>query len=119
MTTRRRPASGATAARGYGWRHQQQRAKVKRLVDAGQAVCWRCGGWIPPGSKWDLGHLDGHRDVYAGPEHRSCNRATSTHREQRRGRGATGAAPAAALQFFDTVRQHEPNTDDTIDTIGA
>jgi hypothetical protein len=28
---------------------------------------------------WELGHIDGSRSRYAGPEHRKCNRQTATH----------------------------------------
>jgi hypothetical protein len=88
------PKLGKTSARGYGARHQAERAKAKRLVDAGLAYCWRCGGWIPPGTPFDLGHDDQDRSVYRGPEHRGreCpaggNRATSGRRG-RRGRRVT------------------------------
>lgn len=71
------PRSGSTSARGYGWRHQQLRSRVARLVRAGVASCARCGGLIAPGESWDLGHDDDDRRVYTGPEHVRCNRATS------------------------------------------
>ena len=80
------PNAGKTAARGYGAKHQAERAKAKRLVDAGGAHCWRCGGWIDPSKPWDLGHDDHDRTVYRGPEHRGreCpaggNRATAGRR---------------------------------------
>lgn len=80
------PKSGSTTARGYGSQHQKERARAKQLVDAGQAYCWRCGGWIDPAMPWDLGHDDHDRSVYRGPEHRGreCpaggNRATARRR---------------------------------------
>jgi hypothetical protein len=52
-------------------------------VKAGGASCWRCGGAIPAGSAWDLGHVDeaGRRQGFPArpPEHVGCNRATLTH----------------------------------------
>jgi hypothetical protein len=70
-----------TAARGYGWEHQQTRKEWAAAVDAGTVDCWRCGQPITPGQRWDLGHDDHDRTVYRGPEHLRCNRATN-----RRGR---------------------------------
>jgi hypothetical protein len=73
---------GTTTQRGYGVEHQKLRARVKaELVDAGLAVCWRCGCRIHPDEPFDLGHRDGSRTEYAGPEHRKCNRATSGRRK--------------------------------------
>lgn len=44
-----------------------------RKIAKGGVCCWRCGGEIPPGSKWHLGHDDHDRTVYRGPEHALCN----------------------------------------------
>lgn len=86
-----------TDRRGYGWQHQQLRAKLKRTVDAGHAVCWRCSRPIIPGTPWHLGHDDHDRRLYRGPEHARCNTATRTHAAQRR-----AAQRPPALAFFDT-----------------
>jgi hypothetical protein len=41
-------------------------------VEAGSVKCWRCREPIPPGAKWDLGHVEGGG---RHPEHAACNRA--------------------------------------------
>lgn len=73
-----------TTQRGYGREHQKLRAQWRPYVEAGEISCARCGLRIEAGQPWDLGHVDGDRLTYQGPEHRRCNRATSTHRVQRR-----------------------------------
>jgi hypothetical protein len=84
----RRPSR---AQRGGGHDHQQLRREWSAKVDAGDVICWRCGNPIEPGMPWDLGHVDGSNyRLYAGPEHRECNRATSRHRAER---GHTTTAP--------------------------
>ena len=65
--------------RKYGWGHRQQRAAWWPRVAAGVVKCARCGELIDPRERWDLGHIDG-TVAYSGPEHQSCNRATSSHR---------------------------------------
>jgi hypothetical protein len=72
-----------TAERGYGSRHQGLRRAWARKVAAG-VLCVRCGLPIVPGEPWDLGHDDYDRNVYTGPEHRACNRATSRKRHTSR-----------------------------------
>lgn len=66
---------GGTTARGYGWKHQQERAEWAPEVAAGRVTCWRCGEPILPNEAWDLGHADEDRSITRGPEHaRRCNR---------------------------------------------
>jgi hypothetical protein len=81
----RAPARSSTE-RGYGGRHKALRRRWALIVEAGYAICARCGRPIIPGTAWDLGHVDADRSQYAGPEHRRCNRATASHKAQRRGR---------------------------------
>lgn len=77
------PRNGNTTRRGYGWTHQDTRARLAPTVQAGRATCWRCHRPIPPpppqhtcrkGCRspacWDLGHDDHDRTITRGPEHR-------------------------------------------------
>lgn len=73
-----RHVSGSTE--GYGWAHTKVRRSLAPLVDAGHAICARCGEPIAAGAPWDLGHDDLDRSLYSGPEHRRCNRATYKRR---------------------------------------
>lgn len=68
-------ARGSSTARGYGYDHQQQRARLAPLVATGNVKCWRCNEYIV--GDFDLGHDDHDRTKYRGPEHPACNRATS------------------------------------------
>jgi hypothetical protein len=74
---------GSTTERGYGSVHQRTRAAWRAVVDSGGVACARCGCLIEPGSLWDLGHVDGDKSRYAGPEHRRCNRAAGARRGHR------------------------------------
>ena len=69
----------------YGSTHKIIRKRWAPRVAAGLVHCWRCGGLIAPGAKWDLGHIDNggpyHGDRH--PEHRACNRKTMTHLKER------------------------------------
>ena len=72
-----------TTERGYGEAHKARRRREARRIKAGGAICWRCTKPIDPDTpsdQWDLGHDDNDRTKYMGPEHVSCNRATSTHK---------------------------------------
>ena len=66
---------GSASRRGYGARHQAERARWSRYLAQGHAVlCSRCGKPIRRGEAWDLGHTD-DRLAWTGPEHAHCNRS--------------------------------------------
>ena len=79
------PKAGGTVARGYGYEHKQRRKALRALVEAGHAVCSRCGLPIHPLAKWDLDHLD-DRSGYAGPAHRFCNQGAGGRKAARQAR---------------------------------
>jgi hypothetical protein len=87
-------AKAGTTARGYGTKHQRERARWAPRVEAGLVDCGRCGDRIQPGRPWDLGHDDDRR-TYRGPEHPSCNRKAG---------GANGARVTNALRRRGAVR---------------
>jgi hypothetical protein len=77
-------ATKTRAARGYGSAHKAMRERYRALIESGSVVlCARCRRRILPSDAWDLGHVDGDKNRYAGPEHRACNRATSGRRVRR------------------------------------
>jgi hypothetical protein len=78
--TATRPPRPSPVARGYGTAHRLRRKALAPLVATGTVKCARCGKLIGRDTPWDLGHVDGDRSRYLGPEHRRCNRATSSRR---------------------------------------
>ena len=65
----------------YGGLHRRERRKWERVVQAGDAVCARCGRPIVPGSAWHLDHEDsGEARDYLGPSHAACNQAAGARR---------------------------------------
>ena len=90
----------STTEQGYGWRHQQERA---RWVDHQRAggdeesdgrrrgrlrcradECVMPTRWIGKGEAWDLGHEPGQR-AWRGPEHVRCNRRQGAVNSNRTG----------------------------------
>lgn len=67
-------------ARYNNARHRTLRAYFDQFVQAGLAICARCGAPIEPGA-WDLGHDDLDPTQYSGPEHTWCNRG-APHRNK-------------------------------------
>ncbi|MGO9098860.1 MAG: hypothetical protein ACLP9Y_05240 [Mycobacterium sp.] len=111
----RRPHTLTTSERGFGRAHQQERTRVKKLVDAGAAKCSRCGHRIAPGQAWHLDHADTtdahRRGLYRGPSHAHCNLAARNRRQAALARQAQGLPPvedyeepprtARALDWFN------------------
>ena len=72
-------ARKTSTARGYDYRHQQERRRWQPKVDAGLVDCHAVRCIMPtrailPGQAWDLGH-DEARTRWTGPEHAECNRS--------------------------------------------
>ena len=65
-------STASTTSRGYGTAHQAERRRWEPLVEAGVAVCVRCGVPIAPGTGWHLDHRD-DKLGYLGVSHASCN----------------------------------------------
>ena len=60
---RRDLTRGSAAERGYGAEHRELRTSVARVVEAGEAVRFRCGQPIEHGGPWDFGHDDDDRTL--------------------------------------------------------
>jgi len=76
-----------SSQRGYGGKHQAERAEWQARLDAGEVIlCWRCAEPIPRDpAEWDLGHDDDDRNIIRGPEHaRRCNRAAAGRHAHRK-----------------------------------
>lgn len=83
-----------THMRGYGRVHQRLRKAWDARVRTGTvrcargANCLRAIGGIPdlirPDEPWDLGHVEGDRHRYQGPEHRACNRGRAGVNKKKR-----------------------------------
>lgn len=89
------------------------RAQVKRAHRFGEDVdCWRCGRPIPPGARFDVGHLDADAPPTLDnlmPEHVRCNRSvggragamiTNAMRSPRAASAAPRPAPVAGPRRF-------------------
>lgn len=71
----------------YGAEHARRRKEWASRIRLGGVICWRCGKPIQSGMPWDLGHADGSDTIYAGPEHRACNRGAAGRLSNARMRG--------------------------------
>ena len=75
-----------TTQRGYGWHHQQARAKAIKQMPDGQP-CTRCHQpmYRHEARLLDLDHTE-DRTAYRGLAHRSCNRRAGQAKAQARRR---------------------------------
>lgn len=80
----------------YGSDHQKLRKQWDEVVQRGEASCWRCGRWLPPGLPWHLGHDDYDRSVYRGPECPPCNLRAAAVKGNRMRARFTSSAPRIA-----------------------
>lgn len=89
----------STAEQGYGWDHQQERARWVKYQQAGgddplgahhgelrcrADVCLAASRWIGKVEAWDLGHHPGQQG-WRGPEHVRCNRTAGARNSNRTG----------------------------------
>ena len=97
----RRPRTEAEKQRRKQYSSAEHQAAVKAVkaqVAAGNAHCWRCGRYLPPGSPVHAGHDDHDRTVYRGPECPPCNRNTAASRGARISNAKRKAAAKAKQQ---------------------
>jgi hypothetical protein len=85
---RKRRNTAAERARNAEYASPEYRATrraVKAEVEAGRGFCWRptCRRWIPPGSKWHLGHDDHDRSIIRGAECARCNLSAAARKGAR------------------------------------
>jgi len=93
---RKNTAAERTRAAQYASpEHRAQVQAVKATVASGRAFCWRCGRYLPPGSKAHAGHDDHDRTVYRGAECVRCNLSAAARK---------GAAKRNAAQPRSTPR---------------
>lgn len=84
----------STTAKGYGWNHQQKRARWKPRVEAGGVPCGWCGNEIIPGTPWAMGHPNDDKRFEPSPWHRSCNaRFAAMTKRRRQMRGGSSGSP--------------------------
>ena len=78
------PERAEVTAVVYDAEHRRLRERWRRVVEAGDASCARCGRPISPDALFDLGHDDVLRDGSVwGVEHRRCNRGAPSRRRAR------------------------------------
>ncbi len=97
------PAAQARRRQYDSPEHRAARAKIKRQIAAGTAYCWRCGNWLPPGTKAHVGHDDHDRTIVRGAECEGCNlsaaaskgaRVANARRKARKAAGLPAPSPA-------------------------
>lgn len=69
--------------------HRAMRRALKAAVDAGRAVCCRCGRPIVPGTAWHADHND-DRSGYLGAAHARCNVRAAAIKGARKRNGGQG-----------------------------
>lgn len=77
----------------------RERKRWQALVDAGRAVCCRCGQRIAPGAPFDLDHHDHDRSRYIGVAHPSCNRSAGARKGNARRRRPPGNSNVTRLRW--------------------
>ena len=85
----------STSQRGYGYLHQQLRARLKPIVEAGMVRCARCGQLIESGERWELDHAPG-KQGYLGPVLTFAATALPAGRSEPRSRTAATDAGSPA-----------------------
>ncbi|WP_157408560.1 endonuclease domain-containing protein [Actinoplanes sp. N902-109] len=94
MRPRRRAPQPTTTDRGYGWAHQQARARALEDLRDGDP-CTRCGRpmWRSEAASLHLDHTD-DRSGYRGLAHGTCNTRAGQAKATRNRAAQSPPAPA-------------------------
>ncbi|MEW2474622.1 endonuclease domain-containing protein [Micromonospora gifhornensis] len=97
-------ARATTTTRGYGWAHQQARARAIAQMHDGQP-CVRCNQPMRKAQAklLDLDHTDDRR-TYRGLAHRTCNRRAGQAIAQQRMRTRRASRKSTATNVVNSRR---------------
>ena len=91
----------------YNHRHRQTRKRLAVIVEAGNAICWRCLKPIAAGSSWHVGHNG--TDAYGRAMHATGPTGPTEHMRCNTQDGGRRGGHATAAKYFGKAPRVEVN----------